>query len=70
LVSKDKKRLIDIFFVRTIILMRITYDDAKRVLTLEERGLDFARAAEVFADFHLTRLDDRSQLPRPKGRSL
>ncbi|RTL20954.1 MAG: BrnT family toxin [Burkholderiales bacterium] len=29
--------------------MRITYDPAKRDLTLIERGLDFADAAQVFA---------------------
>jgi uncharacterized DUF497 family protein len=28
--------------------VRITYDPAKRASTLEERGLDFADAAEVF----------------------
>lgn len=39
--------------------MRITYDPAKRDLTLQERGLDFAAAAEVFAGEIGTRLDDR-----------
>ena len=29
--------------------MKITYDPAKRAKTLEERGLDFEDAAEVFA---------------------
>ena len=29
--------------------MRITYDEAKRLRTLESRGLDFADAAKVFA---------------------
>lgn len=33
----------------TIILVKITFDPAKRATTLEERGLDFADAAEVFA---------------------
>lgn len=28
--------------------MRITFDPAKRIATLEERGLDFADAADVF----------------------
>ena len=28
--------------------MRITFDPVKRIATLEERGLDFADAAEVF----------------------
>lgn len=39
--------------------MRITYDEAKRAKTLEERGLDFRRAAEVFSGRTLTRPDDR-----------
>ena len=29
--------------------MQVTYDPAKRDLTLGHRGLDFARAGEVFA---------------------
>ena len=39
--------------------MRITCDAAKRERTLLDRGLDMRRAAEVFADVHLTRVDDR-----------
>ena len=39
--------------------MRITFDRAKRDKTLKERGLDFARACEVFATVHLTRPDER-----------
>lgn len=39
--------------------MRITCDPAKRLQTLQERGLDMRRAAEVFAGLHLTRVDDR-----------
>ena len=39
--------------------MRITCDPAKRLQTLQERGLDMRRAGEVFAGLHLTRLDDR-----------
>ena len=35
--------------------MVITWTEAKRLKTLQERGLDFARAAEVFADLHVTR---------------
>lgn len=37
----------------------IEYDEAKRLKTLEERGLDFARANEVFMSRELTFLDDR-----------
>lgn len=40
--------------------MRIEFDDLKRASTLAGRGLDFARAAEVFAGRHLTRPDDRN----------
>ncbi len=39
--------------------MDIEYDPAKRDLTFDERGLDMARAAEVFADPHLTFPDIR-----------
>ena len=31
--------------------MRVTFDPAKRAATLDERGLDFADAAEVFDGF-------------------
>jgi uncharacterized protein len=39
--------------------MDITFDPEKRMKALVERGLDFARAGEVFADRHLTIEDDR-----------
>ena len=39
--------------------MRITFDPAKRDLTLKHRGLDFARADEVFAGLTATVVDDR-----------
>ena len=39
--------------------MKITFDPAKRDLTLRYRGLDFASAAEVFAGRHATAPDDR-----------
>jgi len=35
--------------------MRITWTEAKRVKTLQERDLDFARATEIFAGLHATR---------------
>jgi uncharacterized DUF497 family protein len=37
----------------------VSYDAAKRARTLLERGLDFARAEEVFAGRHRTVDDDR-----------
>ena len=39
--------------------MRIEFDEAKRARTSEVRGLDMARAAEVFAGPTLTVEDDR-----------
>ena len=39
--------------------MRITFDPAKRALTLERRGLDFALAGALFGAPHMTRSDDR-----------
>ncbi len=37
--------------------MRIEFDQGKRAKTLAERGLDFARAGEVFAQANVT-IDD------------
>lgn len=39
--------------------MQIEFDPDKHDKTLEERGLDFSRAEEVFAGVHLTREDMR-----------
>ena len=39
--------------------MRIEFDGAKRAETIEARGLDMARAADVFAGATLTVEDDR-----------
>jgi len=39
--------------------VRITFDPAKRAKTLEDRGLDFRRAQDVFEGTHLTRAGDR-----------
>ena len=39
--------------------MAVIFDPAKRLLTREQRGLDFADAGKVFAGFHLTIEDDR-----------
>ena len=39
--------------------MKIEYDPAKRELTLVHRGLDMARAGEVFDGATLTIIDDR-----------
>jgi uncharacterized protein len=39
--------------------MAIIFDPVKRLLTLEQRGLDFADAGQVFDGPHLTIEDDR-----------
>ncbi len=39
--------------------MAITYDPFKRQVTLDERGLDFEDAAEVFGQPNYTLTDDR-----------
>ncbi|MCY3545501.1 MAG: BrnT family toxin [Gemmatimonadetes bacterium] len=39
--------------------MRIEFDEAKRAATINARGLDMARAEEVFAGATLTVEDDR-----------
>lgn len=39
--------------------MELEYNEAKRLLTLEKRALDFADAAQVFAGFTATEPDDR-----------
>jgi uncharacterized DUF497 family protein len=49
----------DPFFVTTLIGVRITYDPSKRQKTLIERGLDFARADEVFGGRHFSSNDLR-----------
>lgn len=39
--------------------MEITFDQAKRDATLQERGMDFADAGQVFAGVTLDLIDDR-----------
>ncbi|MCE7027940.1 BrnT family toxin [Jiella avicenniae] len=39
--------------------MRLGYDPAKREITLDNRGLDFEDAVEVFAGITFDRRDDR-----------
>jgi uncharacterized protein len=41
--------------------MEITYDAEKRAITLEERGLDFEDAVQVFAGPEYTAVDDRTK---------
>ena len=46
--------------------MKITFDPEKRDRTLEERGLDFADAAEVFGGITFDRIDDRKDYGEPR----
>lgn len=39
--------------------MKLVFDPNKRLMTLAERGLDMARAGEIFEADHLTVRDDR-----------
>lgn len=41
-------------------IVEIEFDEAKRQLTLRKRGLDFARANEIFAGAEFTWVDDRT----------
>jgi uncharacterized protein len=46
--------------------MRLEFDSEKRERTLAERGLDFARAAEVFAGVNVTFEDKRMDYGEPR----
>ncbi|HNF64490.1 MAG TPA: BrnT family toxin [Plasticicumulans sp.] len=46
--------------------MKIEFDPGKRDKTLAERGLDFARADEVFAGRHFTAEDAREDYSEPR----
>lgn len=39
--------------------MKLTWDESKRLATLEQRGLDFARAGDVFDGAVFTQTDER-----------
>ena len=47
------------FYGVTIILLKVTFDPAKRDWTLREGGLDFADSAEVFASRTIDIPDER-----------
>lgn len=47
------------YFLALHIIVKLDYDSAKRDATLEHRGLDFARATEIFAGVTFTQRDDR-----------
>lgn len=46
--------------------MKIEFDPAKRQATLDHRGLDMARAGEVFDGVTLTIEDDRADYGEPR----
>ncbi|HJT40051.1 MAG TPA: BrnT family toxin [Sphingobium sp.] len=46
--------------------MEVSFDPAKRQVTLEQRGLDFADAAQIFEGPQLTLEDDRFDYPEPR----
>ncbi len=46
--------------------MKIEYDDEKRQLTLELRGLDFEDAVKVFANDHFDIPDERQDYGEPR----
>lgn len=48
----------------------IEFDEAKRRSTLEQRGLDFADAAKVFASPVSTAVDDRRPYGEPRYQTL
>lgn len=50
--------------------MQIEFDLDKRDKTLAERGLDFARAGEVFGGRHLTAEDLRENYSEPRYTTL
>ena len=50
--------------------MEIEFDKAKQALTLKERGLDFARAGEVFAGDRIEQEDDRQDYGEPRFQTM
>lgn len=46
--------------------MDLSFDEAKRRITLSERGLDFADAAQVFAGEHFDIADERAEYGEPR----
>ena len=46
--------------------MEIEFDPYKREKTMAERGIDFARAADVFAGRHFTAEDEREDYTEPR----
>ena len=47
-------------------MIPVEFDEAKQQKTLQERGLDFAQAAQVFAGRHFTAQDMRKAYAEPR----
>ena len=50
--------------------MELEWNEAKRLATLTQRGLDFADAARVFAGVILTLQDDRRDYGEPRFQTI
>lgn len=50
--------------------MGVEFDPRKRVITLRERGLDFAEAGALFAGPTATRPDDRQDYGEPRFQTV
>jgi len=46
--------------------MEVSYDEGKRLKTLKDRGLDFAKSGEIFEGIYFTQQDDRFDYPEPR----
>jgi uncharacterized protein len=46
--------------------VNVTWTDAKREITLKERGLDFADAEKVFSGLHVTRVTHGGPTDEPR----
>jgi len=46
--------------------VNLEFNKVKRDKTLHERGLDFARANEIFSGFHFTGQDNRGSYEEPR----
>jgi uncharacterized DUF497 family protein len=61
--ERDRRASLAMKYLLGVQLMKLEFDHAKRDKTLAERGLDFARASEVFDSVHLTGQDTRQAYP-------
>ena len=66
MICSYKNYLTTTIIVTTVIGIQIAFDPEKRDKTLAERGLDFARAGEVFGGRHFTAEDLREKYTEPR----